>query len=157
MSPADISAKGDYAVRALLALADLGPEPVHSEDLARDQDLPRKYLESIMADLRRADLVRSARGASGGYRLSREPGRITVGQVLRAVDGPLAGVRGLSPDLSAYQGAAAHLPDVWGAMRAAMADVLDATTLEHVRTGAFPAPVRELAERAGVSAGGGPA
>ena len=90
-----------------------------------------------------------ARGASGGYRLGREPSRITIGQVIRAVDGPPGAVRGLGPDGSRYPGASANLPRVWVAMRAAVAEVLDTTTLEQVRTGELPDPVAALVDAAG--------
>lgn len=144
MVPVDISASSDYAVRALLALAALGPEPVRGEVLAQDQHLPKKFLEAILSTLRRAGIVRSTRGAQGGYSLAREPGEITLGQVIRAVDGPLAEVRGRRPEETEYEGAAAHLPQVWVAVRAALRTVLDETTLEHVRTGQFPDHVRAL-------------
>jgi Rrf2 family protein len=158
----DIPAKSDYAVRAMLALAELTSEDVgprgHSvtpeaadqlatvEQLADRQGLPRKFLEAILRDLRRAGLVRTRRGARGGYSLALPAGEITIGMVLRAVDGPLAEVRGLRPHETSYVGAAEHLPTVWVAVRAALRDVLDTTTLEQVRTGKLSARVRRLAE-----------
>ena len=141
----DISAKSDYAVRALLALATHGPDPVPGEVLATEQQLPRKFLEAILADLRRAGLVHSRRGAVGGYRLARTPDEITLGQVIRAVDGPLAEVRGRRPEETSYLGAAAHLPEVWVAVRAALRHVLDETTLAQVLSGKLPRHVRRLA------------
>jgi Rrf2 family protein len=141
----EISAKSDYAVRALLALATHGPEPVRGEILATEQRLPRKFLEAILADLRRAGLVRSQRGAVGGYCLARNPGEITLGQVIRAVDGPLAEIRGRRPEETSYEGAAEHLPQVWVAVRAALRKVLDETTLEQVLSGKLPRHVRNLA------------
>jgi Rrf2 family protein len=144
----DISARTDYAVRAMLALAaaqadDAGPLSV--EVLAQRQDLPRKFLEAIVADLRAADLVVSTRGARGGYRLARPASEISLGDVFRAVDGPLAEVRGLRPHETSYDGVAQHLPSVWVAVRASLREVLDGTSLDHVLTGALPAPVRAMA------------
>lgn len=157
----DIPAKSDYAVRAMLALAELTSDDVAArsndsgeaaeplatvEQLAERQGLPRKFLEAILRDLRRAGLVRTRRGARGGYSLALSPSEITVGMVLRAVDGPLAEVRGLRPHETSYVGAAEHLPTLWVAVRAALRDVLDTTTLEQLRTGKLSARVRKLAE-----------
>jgi len=149
----DISAKTDYAVRALLAMAAAGSangpaedRPVSVEELATRQGLSRKFLEAIVADLRRAGLVTSRRGPSGGYVLARPASEVSLGDVFRAVDGPLAEVRGLRPHETAYEGAAAHLPVVWVAVRASLRHVLDETSLEDVRTGALPAHIRELAD-----------
>ncbi len=140
----DISAKSDYAVRALLALATHGPDPVRGDLLAQDQHLPKKFLDAILADLRRAGLVRSTRGADGGYHLARAASQITLGQVIRAVDGPLAEIRGRRPEETSYHGAAAHLPEVWVAVRSALRGVLDETSLEQVLTGDFSERIREL-------------
>lgn len=140
----DISAKSDYAVRALLALATHGPDPVRGDVLAEDQHLPKKFLEAILADLRRAGLVRSVRGAHGGYLLARPPGEVMLGQVIRAMDGPLAEIRGRRPEEMSYDGAAQHLPQVWVAVRSALRGVLDETTLEQVLTGNFTRRVRDL-------------
>ena len=144
-----ISAKSDYAVRAVLALAARHPEQVRGEDLALAQDLPRKFLEAILGDLRRAGIVRSQRGAVGGFALQRPPEEITVAQVLRAVDGPLAEVRGLRPDQTAYEGVAAHLPTVWVAARAALREVLDEVTLAQVLTGELPEAVLHFSDTPG--------
>jgi Rrf2 family protein len=144
----DISARTEYAVRAMLALAQAqaaGDGPLSVEVLARQQDLPRKFLEAIVADLRAADLVVSTRGARGGYRLARPASEISLGDVFRAVDGPLAEVRGLRPHETSYEGVAQHLPSVWVAVRASLREVLDGTSLDHVLTGALPAPVRAMA------------
>ncbi|HEY7717516.1 MAG TPA: Rrf2 family transcriptional regulator [Pedococcus sp.] len=149
MRPVDISARTEYAIRAMLTLADASLSqagPVSVDSLATRQDLPRKFLEAIVSDLRRAGLVVSTRGARGGYSLSREPGRISLGDVFRAVDGPLAEVRGLRPHETRYEGVAAHLPTVWVAVRASLRDVLDETTLAQVLTGELPAHVRQMAD-----------
>jgi len=144
----DISAKTDYAIRALLYLAAAaadGGGPVSVDTLAVRQSLPRKFLEAILGDLRRAGIVVSHRGSSGGYVLARPAAQITLGEVFRVVDGPLAEVRGLRPHETVYEGVAEHLPVVWVAVRASLRRVLDGTTLEDVRTGALPAAVAELA------------
>jgi Rrf2 family protein len=141
-----ISAKTDYAVRALLMLADRSPDLVKVDVLTVQQGLPRKFVEAILSELRRAGLVRSQRGADGGYALARPAAEITIGAVIRVVDGPLAEVRGLRPNETAYTGVAEHLPDVWVAMRASLRAVLDETTLEHVLTGKLPEHVRRMAQ-----------
>jgi Rrf2 family protein len=141
-----ISAKADYAVRAMLELALHGPGLVKADLLIAHQSLPRKFVESILSELRRADLVRSHRGADGGYVLAAPPSKITIGSIIRAVDGPLAEIRGLRPNETTYQGAAQHLPDVWVAVRASLRKVLDETTLAHVLTGKLPAHVRRMIE-----------
>src|SRR5690242_16191838 len=108
-----ISARGDYAVRAALSLAQAYPALMSAQAIAQDQDMPRKFLEAVLADLRRAGIVRAQRGAEGGYTLSQAPRDVTIGAVLRAVDGPLAGVRGLRPEETRYDGAAENLPNLW--------------------------------------------
>ncbi len=145
----DISARTDYAIRAMLILArtaqDGGP-PVSVDSLATRQDLPRKFLEVIFGDLRRAGLVTSVRGARGGYALSRNAAAISLGDVFRAVDGPLAEVRGLRPHETTYVGVASHLPTVWVAVRAGLRQVLDGTSLAQVLAGDLPAHVVALAD-----------
>lgn len=144
----DISAKSEYAVRALLELAAGEPELVKAEVIVRNQQLPRKFVESILADLRRAGLVRSVRGADGGYGLTRQASQISVGAVIRAVDGPLAEVRGRRPHETTYEGTAEHLPEVWIALRANVRRVLDETSLQQVLSGRLPAHVRRLSDKA---------
>jgi Rrf2 family protein len=141
-----ISAKADYAVRAMLELAMHGPDLVKADLLISHQGLPRKFVESILGELRRAELVRSHRGAEGGYALARPPSKITLGSILRAVDGPLAEVRGLRPNETTYQGAAEHLPEIWVAVRQSLRRVLDETTLAQVLTGNLPAHVRRMVD-----------
>jgi Rrf2 family protein len=144
----DISAKTDYAVRALLMLTQAqadGAGTVSADTLAEQQQLPRKFLEAILADLRRAGLVSSVRGAAGGYRLARPAKEISLGAVFRAVDGPLAEVRGLRPHETTYEGAASNLPVVWVAVRASLRRVLDEVSLAEVLSGRLPAHVRRLA------------
>jgi Rrf2 family protein len=144
-----ISAKSDYAVRALLALAAHHPDQVRGEALAAEQELPRKFLEAILGDLRRAGIVRSQRGAVGGFALARDPAEVTIGQVLRAMDGPLADVRGLRPHETAYAGVAEHLPVVWVAAREALREVLDGVSLADVLSGDLPEHLREMSARPG--------
>jgi Rrf2 family protein len=140
----EISAKTDYAVRALLCLAVHAPDLVKIDVVVAEQRLPRKFVESILGELRRAGLVRSQRGSEGGYALARPASQITLGAVLRVVDGPLAEVRGLRPHETTYEGAARHLPEVWVAVRASLRTVLDETTLADVLTGELPGHVRRL-------------
>jgi Rrf2 family protein len=140
----EISAKTDYAVRALLELAARAPNLVKIEVIIGEQQLPRKFVEAILGELRRAGLVRSQRGAEGGYALARPAGEITLGQVIRAVDGPLAEVRGLRPHETTYTGVAEHLPQVWVAVRAALRKVLDETSLQQVLTGKLPTHVKRM-------------
>lgn len=143
----DISARTDYAVRAMLILGEAQQAesgPVSVETLAQRQSLPRKFLEEIVADLRTAGLVTSTRGARGGYSLARPATETVLGDVFRAVDGPLAEVRGLRPHETAYEGVALHLPQVWVAVRAALRAVLDTTSLADVLSGELPDTVREL-------------
>ncbi len=142
----EISAKVDYAVRALLGLAERAPDLSTIDVVIGEQQLPRKFAESILSDLRRAGIVRSQRGAHGGYALARPAAEITLGAVFRAVDGPLAEVRGLRPNETTYTGVAAHLPDVWVAVRASLRRVLDETNLQQLLDGKLPAHVRRLVE-----------
>lgn len=144
----DISAKSEYAVRALLELAAQEPELMKAETIVANQELPRKFVEGILSELRRAGLVRTVRGADGGYGLTRSASEISVGAVIRAVDGPLAEVRGLRPDQTTYVGTAEHLPEVWVALRANVRQVLDETSLQQVLSGRLPAHVRRLSDEA---------
>ncbi len=139
-----ISARGDYAVRAAVALAVAYPRTVSAQALAAEQEMPRKFLETILADLRRAGLVQSTRGVDGGYALSRPPAEMHVGAVLRAVDGPLAGVRWMRPEETVYNGSAEHLRELWIAVRAAVRRVLDEVSLAEVAKGKLPPHVRRL-------------
>jgi Rrf2 family protein len=138
-----VSARADYAIRALVELAGAGPDaPTRGEAIARAQSIPTKYLENLLADLRRARLVSSQRGLKGGYRLARPASSITLADVIRVIDGPLAGVRDQAPEDVAYPGVAASLRDVWVALRASMRTVLEAVTLADVASGRLPASVR---------------
>lgn len=144
----DISAKTDYAVRALVMLAEAQQDGsrLSADVLAARQQLPRKFLEAILADLRRGGLVTSTRGPHGGYQLARPAAEIPLGAVFRIVGGPLAEVRGLRPQDVRYDGVAEHLPTVWVAVRASLRRVLDEVTVQQVLTGHLPRHVRELAD-----------
>lgn len=140
-----VSARADYAIRALLELAaSAGANPLRAEAIARAQGIPAKYLENLLGDLRRARLVASQRGTEGGYRLARPAAEISLAEVIRAIDGPLAGVRGEAPEDVAYPGPAGPLRDVWIALRASMRAVLEATSLADVAGGKLPSSVRRL-------------
>ena len=142
-----VTAKAEYAVRAMLELATADGGLTKGEQIARSQSIPLKFLENILVDLRHADMVHAQRGAEGGYRLARERGRPSrVGEVIRAVEGPLASVRGEPPERMAYQGSAEHLQEVWIAVRASLRSVLDDVTLADVVAGRLPARVKRLTE-----------
>ena len=140
-----VSAKADYALRAAaeLAVAE-GTGPVKGEQLARTQGIPPKFLENILLELRHAGLVQSQRGAEGGYWLARPADEITLAQVIRAVEGPLANVRGVRPEELSYEGAAAPLRDIFVALRANIRAILEDATLADVAAGRLPEIVREL-------------
>ena len=140
-----VSAKADYAVRAMVELAAAGDGPVKGERIALAQEIPLNFLENIMTDLRNGGLARSRRGADGGYWLGRPAEAITLADVIRAVDGPLAAVRGVRPEALSFDGAARPLGEVWIAVRASLRRVLEATTLADVVRGELPAEVRALA------------
>lgn len=139
-----ISARAEYAVRASLILAAAAPESRTAEALAEEQGLPRKFLETILTDLRRSGLIMSQRGPEGGHRLARPATEVSIAEILRAVDGPLADVRGGRPESAIYTGAAVHLQEVWVATRAAVRKVLDEVTLADVVSGSLPPHVKEL-------------
>jgi Rrf2 family protein len=139
-----LSAKADYAVRAAVQLASSSEFPVTSESIASAQEIPAKFLEAILSELRQSGLVKSRRGAHGGYWLSRPASEISVADVLRAVEGPMALVRGERPEQLDYHGSAEPLRDVWIAMRAALRGVLSHVTLADISTGALPRHITKL-------------
>ncbi len=140
-----ITAKADYAVRAGAELAAAEPGmPVKGEAIATAQHIPLNFLENILRELRRAGIVRTQRGAEGGYLLAVPPEQVSVADVIRAVEGPLAAIQGIRPDQLHYEGAAAALADVWVAMRASLRSVLDHVTLADIASGELPKPVRRL-------------
>ena len=129
-----ISAKVDYGMRALLVLASAS-EPMTADALAADQVLPGKFLGVILNDLRRAGILVSHRGREAGYNLARPASEITAADVIRALEGPLAQVKGLRPEQATYQGAAQHLQDAWIAVRASLRAVLEHITIADIAKG----------------------
>lgn len=145
-----VSAKADYAVRALVELAAANASeqvPAKGELIAATQAIPMRFLENILAELRVHGLVHSRRGSDGGYWLARAPSEITLAEVIRAVEGPLATVRGESPDEIEYPAGCEPLRDVWLALRANVRGVLESVTLADVVAGELPAPVPALSQR----------
>jgi Rrf2 family protein len=138
------TAKADYAVRAAVELAASAEAPVSAERIAEAQAIPVNFLENILLDLRRAGIVDSRRGAAGGYLLAKPAEEITIADVVRAVEGPLASVRGISPDALEYEGSAVPLREVWVALRSAVRSVLEHVTLADVAGGELPPFVAEL-------------
>ena len=145
-----VSAKADYAVRAAaeLAAAQNTGAPVRAESIATAQGIPQRFLENILSDLRHAGLVQSVRGAEGGHKLNRPANEITVADVIRAVDGPLAAVRGERPEAVTYAGPAEQLQRVWIAVRKNLRDVVEHVTLADLANGALPPQVDALADDA---------
>jgi Rrf2 family protein len=142
-----ISAKADYAVRAAVELAAApGEKPVKAERIATAQGIPLNFLENILGELRHSGIVRSHRGAEGGFRLAKAPEKITIADVIRAVEGPLASVRGGPPEDSAYPGTSEALPRVWIAVRANLRVVLENVTVADVASGHIPKKIDALAE-----------
>lgn len=139
-----VSARADYAIRALLELAAAGADPMRADGIAKAQGIPPKFLENLLVELRRAKLVVSQRGQGGGYRLARPAATVSLADVIRAVDGPLAGVRDFAPEDVAYEGSATSLREVWVALRASMRTVLESTTLQDVVDGKLPKGLRKL-------------
>src|SRR5437867_7788915 len=140
-----VSAKVDYAVRAGAELASAGDGPVKGDRIAQAQKIPLKFLENILLDLKHAGLVQSQRGAEGGYWLAKEPDRIVLAEVIRAVEGPIANVRGERPEQVEYAGAAEPLRDVWIAVRANLRAVLERVTVADVAAGRLPEEISRLA------------
>ena len=143
-----LNARVDYALRAMVELASaLGSasRPVTAERIATGQDIPPKFLESILLQLRRGGVVNSQRGPEGGYWLARPADEISLADVIRVIDGPLANVRGQRPENLGYRGAAASLQDVWIALRASERQILDSVTIADVAAAKLPKRVRSLA------------
>jgi Rrf2 family protein len=138
-----ISARADYALRALCVLAGI-PEDcsMKADEIATAQGIPRTFLDGILVELRRTGLVESRRGREGGHRLARPAYAISLADVIRITDGPLALVRGQRPENHAYDGPARHLQDVWVAVRASLREILELTTVAQVVDGQLPAAVR---------------
>src|SRR5947209_10882643 len=142
-----ISAKADYAVRAVVELAaSTGEKPVKAERIANAQEIPLNFLENILGELRHAGIVRSHRGAEGGFRLARPANELMVADIIRAVEGPLASVRGGPPEEASYPGAAEALPRVWIAVRANLRRVVENVTVADIAAGHLPKGIDKLAE-----------
>ena len=134
-----VSAKSDYALRALIAMASRSDgKAVSAEELGRLQDIPHGFLQAILADLRRAGIVMSQRGQSGGWRMAREAGDVSVADVIRAVDGPLVSVDGLRPEAVNYNDAAEVLQHVWIAARRALREVFEDVSIQQLADGQLP-------------------
>jgi Rrf2 family protein len=142
-----VSAKTDYALRAAAELAQAAADetgPVKGESISKTQGIPKKFMENILHDLKRSGIVRTRRGASGGYWLALPAEEISLADIIRAVEGPLANVRGDWPEAVEYSGAAEHLQEVWIAVRANLRAVLESVTLADLVEGDLPAPITEL-------------
>ena len=148
-----VSAKADYAVRAAVELAAAESPPVKGEQISQAQEIPLKFLENILGELRHAGIVRSQRGTEGGYWLARPPQEITLADVIRAVEGPLATVRGSSAETLKYGGTAEPLGKLWVAVRANLRAVLESVTLADVASGELPGLIDELTTDPAVWAG----
>lgn len=143
-----VSAKADYAVRAAVELASRKVEdsgPIKGNDLATAQKIPLRFLENILGELRHAGIVQSQRGTDGGYWLARSADDITIAEIIRSVEGPLASVRGERPEDLDYHGNSEQLREVWIALRANIRQVLEMVTLEDVVERRLPAPVTAIA------------
>jgi Rrf2 family protein len=143
-----VPAKVDYGMRALLQLTGADGKAiatyVKAETIAEAEDIPLKFLEGILRQLRLSGLIAAQRGSDGGYRLDRDPSDISVADVIRAIDGPLAEVRGFKPEDLSYDGPSENLVEIWIARRAAIREVLEKTTLKQIRWGQFHAQLRSL-------------
>jgi Rrf2 family protein len=140
-----ISAKVDYAVRAAVQLAAAeGTGPIKGDEIAGAQDIPINFLENILGLLRNAGLVQSRRGADGGYWLARPADQITIADIVRAIDGPLAAVRGIRPSEIEFPQPAAPMREVWVAVRASLRAILDQVSLADVARGDLPDVVAEM-------------
>ena len=142
-----VSAKAEYAVRAAIELAASdGESPVKKSVIVEAQKIPPKFLENILAELRHAGLVESQRGADGGYWLTKPASEISVADIMRAVEGPLASVRSQRPEALEYEGVAEPLQKVWVALRASIRDVLESTSLEQLVLGDLPPDLLTIVE-----------
>lgn len=139
-----LSARADYALRAAIELAAAEGSHLTADQLARAQHIPGKFLEAILTQLRRAGLVRSQRGPEGGFWLARPAEGISLADIIRAIDGPLVGVRGERPERVGYTGAAAPLQAVWIALRANERAILEEVTLAHIVAGKLPDRIQLL-------------
>lgn len=142
-----VSAKMDYAVRAMIQLAATPEGRLSRDAIAEAEDIPPRYLEEILGRLRQGGLVTAARGASGGFSLARPADQITVADIWRVVDGPLTLVQGRRPEAVSYEPPSQHLQELWVGVRAAVRTVMEAVTLQHLITGALPPDLRDLLDQ----------
>ncbi|MDQ2673892.1 MAG: Rrf2 family transcriptional regulator, partial [Chloroflexota bacterium] len=140
------SARADYALRACAELALAGESRLKREEIASRQDIPIQYLESVLLALKHAGVVQSLRGAAGGFRLARPPADISLADVIRAVDGPMADVRGDRPEEVEYLGPARRLQDIWVALRASLREILEGTSLDDLVNGTLSPEIERLLE-----------
>jgi Rrf2 family protein len=140
-----VSAKADYAVRAAAELAAAEEGPIKGERLAEAQDIPLQFLEHILLELKHHGIVRARRGAKGGYWLAKPADEVTVAEIVRAVEGPIAHVQSTPPEDIEYRGNSEHLQKVWIAVRASLRAVLEEVTLADLVSGDLPESVEDLA------------
>jgi Rrf2 family protein len=142
-----VSAKADYALRALIEIANRDDErPVSAEEIGNLQEIPHGFLQAILADMRRAGIVVSQRGQSGGWRLATKPSEVSVADVIRAVDGPLVSVYGLRPEAVSYNESAKILQHVWIAARSSLREVFENVTIESLAGQELPDAVIQLTQ-----------
>jgi Rrf2 family protein len=142
-----VSAKSDYALRALIEIASLADRTaISAEEIGRRQEIPRNFLQAILADLRRAGIVMSQRGQAGGWRMDRSADDVTVADVIRAVDGPLVSVYGVRPEAVTYNPRAEALQRVWIAARSSLREVFERVTISSLALGRLPEQVEALTQ-----------
>ena len=152
-----VSAKADYALRALIEIAARTDDaPVSADELGRAQDIPPGFLQSILADLRRADVVLSQRGMAGGWRLAKDAAEISVADVIRAVDGPIVSVYGVRPEAVVYNERVDVLQHVWVAARDALREVFENVSIAQLAARSLPPEVTTRTGRDEAWAPGGP-
>jgi Rrf2 family protein len=145
-----VTAKADYAVRATIELASSSSEtPRKVDEVAQAQGIPLSFLENILTQLRSAGIVRSQRGPEGGYWLAHPAAEVTLADVIRAVEGPLVGVRGQRPEEIEYAGSAESLQQVWVALRSNLRKVLERVSVADVAAGKLPKEVLALTKDEG--------
>ncbi len=143
-----VTAKADYAVRAVVELAAGSQDsPRKVDEVAQAQGIPVSFLENILTQLRSAGIVRSQRGPEGGYWLARPAAELNLAYVIRAVEGPLVGVRGQRPEEVEYHGSAESLQQVWIALRANLRKVLEHVTVADVAAGKIPKDILALTKQ----------
>jgi Rrf2 family protein len=142
-----VSAKADYALRGVLEIAAARNPPVKRDEIAKAQRIPVKFLETILGELKHAGIIASQRGADGGYSLAKDAGQVTVADVIRVIDGPLAHIRDTRPESLDYGGVAAPLKDVFIALRARMREVLESVTLADLVAGELPEQITSALEK----------